>query len=229
MAFRKKAEFILAHKPDILIIPECENPDKLKFDPTIPIPTDMLWFGHNKNKGLGIFSYTNFKFKLHRNHNPEIKMVIPIAVTGGEFNFTLYAIWANNPTDPDGQYVEQIWKAIQHYDKKIKSKETILIGDFNSNTIWDKKYRVGNHSHVVKHLEEKGIFSCYHLYHNQVQGKEKHPTFYLYKHKDKSYHIDYCFASSDLTDKIESVVIGDYDYWRQYSDHVPVIVTFTSN
>lgn len=31
MAFRKKAEFILAYKPDIVVISECENPEKLKF------------------------------------------------------------------------------------------------------------------------------------------------------------------------------------------------------
>ena len=33
MAFRKKADFILTYKPDILIVPECEHPDKLKFNP----------------------------------------------------------------------------------------------------------------------------------------------------------------------------------------------------
>ena len=229
MAFRKKAELILTHKPDILIVPECEHPDKLQFDLNTPVPTSMLWFGSNRNKGLGIFSYTNFKLKLLRNHNPELKMIIPIAVTGGESKFTLYAIWANNPNDPDGQYVEQVWKAIHHYDKKLRNKQTILIGDFNSNTIWDRKYRAGNHSNVVKRLEEKGIFSCYHLHHSQVQGKEEHPTFYLYKHKDKPYHLDYCFASKDMIEKIQSVEIGDYDFWKQYSDHVPVIVTFNQN
>jgi|GEM_PF-3201181 hypothetical protein len=31
MASRKKAEFILAKKPDILIFPKSEHPDKLKF------------------------------------------------------------------------------------------------------------------------------------------------------------------------------------------------------
>jgi hypothetical protein len=31
MAFRKKADFILTYNPDILIVPECENPDKLLF------------------------------------------------------------------------------------------------------------------------------------------------------------------------------------------------------
>ncbi len=226
MAFRKKAGFILAHQPDILIIPECENPNKLKFASDIAQPADMLWFGENQNKGLGIFSYGDFKFKVLKNHNPELKMIIPVAVTGGGFEFTLYAIWANNPNDPDGQYVEQVWKAIHYYDKKLRKKQTMLVGDFNSNTIWDRKYREGNHSNVVKRLEKKGIFSCYHLHHKQEQGKEQHPTFYLYRHKDKPYHLDYCFASGDITEKMQDVEIGDYDFWKQYSDHVPVMVTF---
>jgi exodeoxyribonuclease III len=229
MAFRKKAEYILMYKPDILIVPECENIDKLTFAANTPKPTDILWFGTNANKGLGIFSYGNFKFKKLRNHNPAFKMIVPIAVTGGDIDFTLFAVWANNPDDADGQYVEQVWKAIQYYDKKLKNKQTMLIGDFNSNTIWDRKYRLGNHSHVVKRLEEKGIFSCYHLHHKQLQGREMHPTFYLYRHKNKPYHLDYCFASADMTCKIQTVEVGEYDYWMQYSDHVPVIVTFTEN
>lgn len=227
MAFRKKAVYILAHNPDILIIPECEHPDKLPFVENTPIPTDFIWMGDNKNKGLGIFSYSHFRFKVLRNHNPNLKTIIPVKVTGNDVQFTLFAIWANNPTDPDGQYVEQIWKALAHYKRQLKSTQTILIGDFNSNTIWDKKFRIGNHSHVVERLEKKGIHSCYHAHHNQEQGKEKDPTFYLYKHKEKSYHLDYCFASSDMIDKIQSVEIGAYDFWKAYSDHVPVIVTFT--
>jgi exodeoxyribonuclease-3 len=225
MAFRKKAGVILTHKPDILVVPECEHPDKLNFDDAQK-PTDMLWFGANRNKGLGIFSYSDFRFKLHRTHNPQIKLVIPIIVTGGRHDFTLFAIWANNPDDPDGQYVEQVWKALHHYDKRLKNKSTILIGDFNSNTIWDRKYRKGNHSHVVEHLDKKNIFSCYHWHHRQTQGKEEHPTFFLYKHIDKPYHLDYCFASADFKDRLQSVEIGEYKFWKQYSDHVPVMVTF---
>jgi hypothetical protein len=65
MAFRKKA-IILTHKPDILIVPECEHPDKLQFAATTPIPTAKLWFGANKNQS----------------HNPELKMIVPISITG---------------------------------------------------------------------------------------------------------------------------------------------------
>lgn len=226
MAYRKKAALLLAHQPDIVIIPECEQPSKLKFPPGVALPTDMLWFGSNPNKGLGIFSYSHYRFRVKRNHNPELKMVVPVAVTGGILDFTLYAVWANNPADPDGQYVEQVWKALQHYNKHLRSRQTILAGDFNSNTIWDRKNREGNHSNVVKRLLRKGIHSCYHLHHRQLQGQEAHPTFYLYRHHDKPYHLDYCFASKDMADRIVSVEIGDYDTWKPFSDHVPVMVMY---
>ncbi|CAN5368273.1 endonuclease/exonuclease/phosphatase family protein [soil metagenome] len=226
MAFRKKASSILALKPDILIIPECECPQKLNFEEGLIKPTNILWFGNNQHKGLGIFSYGNYRLKPIKDHNESIKMVVPIAVSGGDYNFSLFAIWANNPADPDGQYVEQIWKALSQYKSKIKSTRTMLIGDFNSNTIWDRKSRIGNHSTVVEVLESKKILSTYHLLHKQIQGKEKHPTFYLYRHENKPYHLDYCFVSTDMAEKLESVKIGNHKTWSKYSDHVPLIVNF---
>jgi exodeoxyribonuclease-3 len=185
MAFRKKVDYILPLNPDILIVPECEHPDKLKFSTETTKPSDTLWFGSNRNKGLGIFSYGDIKLKLLDTHNPELRMIVPILVESKRYQFTLYAIWANNPNDPDGTYIEQIWKAIHYYERYLINKTTMLIGDFNSNTIWDKQHRESNHSNVVKFLEEKEIYSSYHLYHQQVQGKEKHPTLYMYRHKDK--------------------------------------------
>ena len=70
MAFRKKADFILTYKLDILIVPKCEHPNNLKFNLHSPKPTDVLWLGTNQNKGLAIFSYTNLKFKRLDTHNP---------------------------------------------------------------------------------------------------------------------------------------------------------------
>ena len=227
-AFRKKAGFILEHKPDILVVPECEHLDKLVFASDIAAPTSILWFRSSTTKGLGILSYNGFTLKLRRSHNQQLKLIIPIAVTGPHIHFTLYAVWANNPADPDGTYVEQVWKALHHYNRYIKNSKTILAGDFNSNTIWDRKYRIGNHSAVVKRLEKKGIHSTYHHYHKQVQGKELHPTQFTYRHRDKPYHLDYCFVSKDLLDKVSSVEVGDYDTWIKHSDHVPVIVSFSN-
>jgi exonuclease III len=225
MAFRKKADLIMIHKPDILVVQECECPEKLIFDEVTPKPSDILWFGNNQHKGLAILSYGDLKLKVLDVHNKGFHMIVPVSVTGGQFDFNLFAIWANNPHDPDGQYVEQVWKAIHHYEDLLSSAKTILIGDFNSNTIWDRTRRAGNHSNVVKYLEEKGIFSAYHLHYKQMQGKEQHPTFYLYRHQNKPYHIDYCFVSDDIVKNLQSVEIGDFDEWTKYSDHVPIIIT----
>ncbi|WP_125722790.1 exonuclease/endonuclease/phosphatase family protein [Flavobacterium ustbae] len=226
MAFRKKASFIQAFNPDIAVISECESPEKLKFTSNTKLPSDILWYGTNANKGLGIFSYGDYRFKLMDCHNPDFKNILPIAVTGGKIDFTLFAIWANNPGDKDGAYVTQVWKAINFYENLIKETKTILIGDFNSNTIWDKPRREGNHTTVVNKLGEKNIISTYHRYFNQIQGKEEHPTWYLYRHENKPYHLDYCFASNDFIETLENVEIGSYHDWTMYSDHKPLIIKF---
>lgn len=226
MAFRNKAEFILKHLPDILVIPECENPEKLKFPMEINKPSEIIWVGENQNKGLGVFSYSDYRIKLLDCHNPNFKNILPISVTGGKIDFTLFAIWANNPKDKDGAYITQIWKALSFYNSIIFESKTILIGDFNSNTIWDKPRREGNHSTVVKKLSEKGIISAYHNFYNQEQGKEEHPTLFMYRNQNKPYHIDYCFVSKDFIDVLESVEIGKYEDWTKYSDHKPLIVNF---
>ena len=226
MAFRKKAEFILAFDPDIAVISECENPEKLKFDIDTKLPTDILWYGTNPHKGLGVFSYSDYRFQLLDCHNPSFKNILPIAVTGGKVDFTLFAVWANNPEDKDGQYVTQVWKAINYYEDLIKENKTVLIGDFNSNMIWDKPRREGNHSTVVNKLEAKKIFSTYHKYYNQIQGKEEHPTLHLYRHENKPYHLDYCFASNDFIEVLDHVELGTYHDWTMHSDHKPLIINF---
>ena len=225
-AFRKKADVILKYNPDILVVQECEHPSKLIFNSDTKLPKDSLWFGDNHHKGIGIFSYSKYRFKLLDIYNPNFKTIIPIVVTGGAIDFTLYAIWANNPQDKKNQYVGQIWKAISEYDQLLNVGSTILTGDFNSNTIWDRPSRIGNHSAVVEVLADKKIHSIYHKCFLQIQGQEKHPTFYLHRDKKKPYHLDYCFASEDLLSKVKRFKVGTYKNWIEHSDHSPLFVEF---
>lgn len=223
MAFRKKAEAILKLKPDILIVPECEHPERLVFTSSVKHPSDILWMGNNPSKGLGVFSYSQYRFALLDCYNPQLKTIVPIAVKGPGVDFTLLAIWANHPADKGFEYVGQIWKAFHHYEDLL-SGPIILAGDFNSNTIFDKPKREGNHSTIVERLKAKAVYSCYHQHFGLEQGKEKHPTWYLYRHEDKRYHLDYCFASSHF--KLKSVKVGKHKDWCRYSDHVPLTVKF---
>ena len=180
MAFRKKAISILDYRPDILVIPECEHPDKLIFDAIVPKPTDCLWFGQNRNKGLAIISYGNFRLRVIRGHDENLRMIVPISVSDGNFKFNLFAIWANNPGDRDGQYITQVWKAIHKYNRLLSRSQTILIGDFNSNKIWDRPRREGNHTHVVDHLKKKRIHSLYHSAHfNASAERAEQPSCHI--------------------------------------------------
>ena len=225
-AFRKKADFILALQPDILVIQECEHPDKLKFSADTLKPDSVYWYSDGGKKGIGIFSYSNYKFELLPEFNPEFRYVLPIQVTGNGQTFTLLAVWAmDNKEKREARYIGQVWLAINHY-KDLLGSSTILIGDFNSNKIWDYKDRVGSHSDVVRYLASRDIHSVYHKHFNMEQGKEEHPTLYLYRNLEKPYHIDYCFASADLLEKVKQVEIGSYENWFMHSDHSPVCVLF---
>ena len=225
-AFRKKVEKILAHKPDILIIQECECIDKLKFNDHSLLPKDAYWYGDNRNKGIGIFSFSDYRFELMQTFNPEFRYILPFRLTGHEHDFTLFAIWAmNNKINRNARYIGQVWLAINYY-KNLLDDNAILIGDLNSNKIWDYKDRVGNHSDVVDTLEQSDIYSIYHKYFNIEQGNEKHPTFFLQKKEFKPYHIDYCFASKIILDKVQKVEIGSYENWTAYSDHSPLMIDF---
>jgi exodeoxyribonuclease III len=225
-AFRKKADIILTYQPDILIVQECEHTDKLLFNAATQQPNNSYWYGDNVHKGIGIFSYSDYNFELIENFNPAFRYILPFRVTGHGHTFTLLAIWAmDNKENRDGRYIGQIWLAINHYTDLL-GNATILIGDFNSNKIWDYKDKAGNHSDVVAKLAGKNIYSVYHKHLNQEQGKEIHPTFFLQRNKNKPYHIDYCFASADICGKLQNIEIGTYENWAAHSDHSPLIINF---
>ena len=63
--FIKKAETILLQQPNIFVVQEWEHPDKLFFNSTTQLPNDFLWFSENKNKGLGVFSYSDDSLKYY--------------------------------------------------------------------------------------------------------------------------------------------------------------------
>lgn len=225
MAFRKKAEFILTEQPDILIVPECENPDKLTFKNEVTKPSDLFWYGKNPNKGIGVFSYSDFKIELLSIHNPDFRYVLPLSVSNDKINLTVFAIWEQKPEKHDC-YTEQIWNAVHFYSGLLDNDNVLLAGDFNSSSIWDKPNRGYNHSNLVDFLKNKNIKSTYHTFNNEEQGDETAPTLFMHRKLERPYHIDFCFASNNLIDKMKNVEIGDYESWTKHSDHKPLTVKF---
>lgn len=221
-AFRKKNEQILKQNPDILIVPECENEERLKFGELTPKPNDFFWYGERPNKGIAIFSYSDYEFELLKEFNPKFKYIIPLKVTRENESFLLFAIWAkDNKKNPLASYIGQVWLAINYYSRLL-DYNSILIGDFNSNQIWDKKERVGNHTHVVNKLKEKEIYSLYHKKLKTEHGQENDHTFFMYRKTERPYHIDYCFASKHFLENDYNLTLGNCKDWISISDHVPM-------
>ena len=218
MAFRNKLDFIQEFIPDIVVVPECENLGNQT--------SHRLWFGENKNKGIGIFSYSDYEIELNPNYNPSFKYIIPIIVKG-PMNFNLLAVWAmNDSVDVRKRYIGQVWLAIKYY-KELLNQPIIIIGDFNWNKIWDAKpsYPLyGNLTDVINILQDNEIKSAYHSFYGEEFGKETKPTLFMHHNKNKPYHVDYCFASKEF--KLENVEIGEYADWAKKSDHMPLMITF---
>lgn len=219
MVFRKKLDILNPFQADIFVISECEKPDEGLWD-----KSKFIWIGDNLKKGLCVFVKEESTIELLSVFNKDLKYILPVKLNIESKEIILLAVWANNKEDKEGRYIEQVYKAISYYQGILANEYVILVGDFNSNTIWDKSHKNGNHSDVVKSLEKFGIKSAYHNFTNEEFGKETQPSLFMYRKQDKPYHIDYCFLSNSLMNGLENFKIGSFNDWSEYSDHVPLIV-----
>ena len=219
MAFRKDyLNFRNSIGPDIAVITECEDEERLKNRVTFK---EIIWKGMNANKGIGIFSFSdNYHLTLHDHYNEDIKDVIPVAVTG-KHNFTLFACWAKKEL----YYIHGITNSLEEYMGSI-SGDILIAGDLNANQIW-RGDEDPDYTKFIGILEKEGIRSCYHEWCKEEHGKETRNTHYFRRDPDRGFHIDYCLASQNLLNCLAHVEIPEYGTWIEYSDHVPLSVIFS--
>lgn len=218
-ALRKKFVELDHFDADIIVIQECEDPQVSTDSNYKSWAHNYLWTGENKNKGLGIFCKKDILLNKNEWEDNKTKYFISARIND---TFNLLAVWNHHAKSPNFRYIGQLWKYLQI--NKNNLSRAIVLGDFNSNTIWDEWDRWWNHSDVVRELDEIGLRSIYHEHYNEKQGEEKNPTFYLQRNQAKPYHIDYVFASKELFSNVSSIEIGQMSYWLQKSDHLPIIV-----
>src|SRR5260221_9905989 len=67
MAFRRKFARLMALKPDLAIIPECESREVFAAEAAFA-PRSAGWIGDNPRNGLGIFPFGDFRARLDAIH-----------------------------------------------------------------------------------------------------------------------------------------------------------------
>lgn len=218
MKFREKFVDITEEDADIYVIQECENPAESKSEEYKKFAGDnYYWVGDYHFKGLGIFAKDNIKLEKIEGLNEEFKNFIALKVND---SFNLLGVWSMP------KYVEMIH---DYFDANtdLFDENLIMCGDFNSNSIWDREHKTKddngkdkNQTNLNIKLNNKGLYSAYHDLNNKKQGKETESTFYLYRHLDEPFYIDYVYAGKNI---VSDLKIGDADKWIQLSDHVPLV------
>lgn len=217
--FSEKFPAILEEDADIYVIQECENPLIIDSEEYADFASNYFWVGENQYYGLGIFAKDNVKLKLMDFDAKGLRYFIPVNVND---DFNLLGVWTN--PDMDGTktiyYPKEITKYYEeHNDSGFFNEDMIICGDFNCD-VRLKGSHAKNVYEVIEKLSECGLVDIYHYLTGEKEGEETKPTFYMYRHLDKPYHLDHIFSSSD---KVKDLEIGAADKWLQLSDHTPLI------
>jgi len=210
----RKLSDLATLEADIAVVPECPRIEER--------PGATVWVGARPAKGLAVFAAG--PWRVHRVPAPRglPRYALPVRVSGPE-SFLLLAIWAQpHPTVP---YVRGTHRALRACRRLMEDQPTVLLGDFNSNAIWDDEHPAErSHSALVRYLGGMGLVSAYHSRYAEAQGSETRPTFFLYRHQQRPYHIDYCFLPTTWLDRVRDVTVGGHGAWASKSDHMPLTV-----
>lgn len=209
--FSKKFPELEKLQPDIAVIQEIAKPEQQN--------DHCYWtFDTYAPKGVAICTFNSWTVVPKPNNDTVPGIFVPVEITGKE-TFNLLGVWTMNKS----KYIESLKPALEGYHDFLLSGSAIILGDFNSNTIWDKEHRKFNHTMAVEKIQnEYGLISAYHAQRNEYHGAEKTPTFFEHRHQHERYHIDYCFIPKSW--KIENVDVGTFDEWSGLSDHCPLVV-----
>jgi hypothetical protein len=209
MGFNKKRPLVEALESDVAILPEVSQRHIAETD--APFKT---WVGSNPHKGLGVIGFADRSYTLQE-AGRLLPWHIPFTVDG----VNIIALWAH-VRDKDLKYVRVTHEIVNRHADFLASAPSLLMGDFNSNTVWDREHPGRNHSMLVDKLHGLGLQSVYHQAERVAHGAETTKTYFHTKKLHFGYHIDYAFLGGASA----SLDVGRHEDWLQYSDHMPLIL-----
>lgn len=225
-AFREKVQRALALDADVYVIQEAEPLDR--YAALLPTGSATHYVVRPEYpKGVLVFTRPGYALTVRTSAGPQTHShIVPLTVTvPAAAPVTLWAVWTLDASPREAAYVGQAHLALDDLADELGPR-TVMIGDYNSNAIWDHE-RSRNHTTLVDRLAAHGLSSAYHHWTGDTQGEETRPTFFLQRNESKPYHLDHCFTDLPVVD----VQIGTFAEWSGLkaaggiSDHVPLVVS----
>lgn len=230
MALHRKVDALLSLRPDVAVISECAEPERLRrLSKTSWIENDPVWIGGKDIKGLAVFGFNGYRVSLSPDYWPNLRYIAPVHVDG-PIGFNLLAVWAQNASGGimRKHQLGPLRRAFARYRSFLAEAPVVAAGDFNSNAIWDKPGWRINHMTMVEAMRKRGLVSAYHEVSGEAHGEETVPTIYW---RDRTrhgptYHIDYVFLPRSWLHAVNQFSIGGFDDWcaNGLSDHVPLVI-----
>jgi exodeoxyribonuclease III len=221
----KRDAVLKKYNPDIAIIQEIDRPEKENDNHGVWVHNSLT-----KNLGVSVISSHGWELEVCPDFPKSPEVFVPVKVRRGEISFNLLGVW----TQKEGKYIESFQEVLENCQHFFQPSVSVIAGDFNSNPQWDKMHKKFCHTLLNENLKKEfGLVSAYHAKNPSVlPGAEDptHSTFFMYGHRDKPFHIDYCYVPENW--EILDTEIGSYDEWcnkdtsskDRKSDHCPLIV-----
>jgi endonuclease/exonuclease/phosphatase family protein len=191
-------------RSDILVLTEASPPRTAT--------PDILWFGERR---YGVAIVARPPYRVQRLRHSAVPCVYPVRVSGPQ-TFTLFGIWTwQAPT-----YKQALINGLDAYVRL--PKPWVIAGDFNGNIGFDRPRARTKWSDCFARLEAQGLVSAFHAHTGTNHGAELVPTHYFLTHRDRPFHIDYCFIPEAWLPQLQDVTIAPYEKYASLSDHRPV-------
>jgi len=231
MALHRKLDALKSLKPDVAVVCECAEPERLRKRTVYwGMAADPVWIGKNPNKGLAVLTFNDYHATLADVYRPSLNFIAPVHIDGPNV-FNLLAVWAQNASAGvlrKSQFGPLRLALRRYYRDFLSTGSAVVAGDLNNNAIWDRPGWRINHAYAVQALDEYNLVSAYHETRREQQGAESMPTHYWRDRKKDgpTYHLDYIFLPRTWVPKIREMQVGSFEEWcgNGLSDHVPVMV-----
>lgn len=222
--------------PDVAVLPEAARTPKRAAPSLLGPGPEWHWVGRNAAKGLAVATFGRPSAVAHVDVSGRwsVGAIVPVrpaepapaSVPHPRRGRTLFVLGIWSCPLQTGGYGREVVRAVEAHAERIRRTPSIVAGDFNIDANTSEQRRSAAFTKLVRTFSALGLSSAYHHCLGEPFGAETRPTYYHHRDRQRPFHIDYCFLSQPLLERVREVEVGLYGDWVEpgLSDHVPVIV-----